>query len=304
MIVIAASLGAVAAVIGAGLLVRRLPSPVGRVRPYIVGSRVLLALPPDRLRSTAAPWHLRSLPAAITALLYSPPDAALDRRLRHAGVMRTHSADERRIRYRARRLLETAAGGVLGIGMGALAGLPALGVLAAAAVGAAGALSYGRGRLTRVIEGRRDRMSIELYTVNQLLAMHVRTGASPIAAARDVTNRGRGEVIAELAGVLRLHRAGLPFAEALEDKAADVPEVHVARCFRMLASAHQQGGDVAAGLLALSEDIRDDRREALRRAATKARAMMLVPIVAFLAPVLLLFVAAPVPWIVFRGFGH
>jgi hypothetical protein len=30
---------------------------------------------------------------------------------------------------------------------------------------------------------------------------------------------------------------------------------------------------------------------------------MLIPILLFLAPILILFVAAPLPWIVLRGFG-
>ena len=75
------------------------------------------------------------------------------------------------------------------------------------------------------------------------------------------------------------------------------------RCYRTLASGHERGAEVAAAMLALSEDVRDDRREALRRAATKGRALMLVPIVGILAPVLLLFVGAPLPWMVLREFG-
>jgi len=54
-----------------------------------------------------------------------------------------------------------------------------------------------------------------------------------------------------------------------------------------------------AALLAFSEDIRDDRREDLKKAATRRRAAMLVPIIALLAPVMLLFILAPIPRIVF-----
>ena len=54
-----------------------------------------------------------------------------------------------------------------------------------------------------------------------------------------------------------------------------------------------------AGLRALSEDLRDSRREEIRQTATKRRAAMLVPTIAVLAPVMLLFIAAPLPSIVF-----
>jgi hypothetical protein len=51
----------------------------------------------------------------------------------------------------------------------------------------------------------------------------------------------------------------------------------------------------------LSEDVREARREAIRRMATKRRAAMLIPTIAILAPIMLLFVAAPLPRIVFGG---
>ena len=56
---------------------------------------------------------------------------------------------------------------------------------------------------------------------------------------------------------------------------------------------------VADGLRALSEDLRDSRREEIRQTATRRRAAMLVPTIAVLAPVMLLFIAAPLPSIVF-----
>jgi hypothetical protein len=49
----------------------------------------------------------------------------------------------------------------------------------------------------------------------------------------------------------------------------------------------------------LSEDLRDARREDLRRVATKRRAAMLVPTIAILAPIMLLFIAAPLPSVIF-----
>jgi pilus assembly protein TadC len=108
-------------------------------------------------------------------------------------------------------------------------------------------------------------------------------------------------VVEELRDVLALHRGGRPMAEALELAARTTPEPHAARTYRLLATGVEYGADLAEGLRALSEDIRGQRVEALRRAATKRRAAMLVPIIAILAPVMLLFVAAPLPSIVFSG---
>src|SRR5690606_19695317 len=110
---------------------------------------------------------------------------------------------------------------------------------------------------------------------------------------------GRGAVVEELAEVLRAHRSGRRVTEALERAARTTPEPHAARTYKLLANGVEYGADLADGLRALSDDIREQRAEAFKRAATKRRAAMLVPIIAILAPVMLLFVAAPLPSIVF-----
>jgi pilus assembly protein TadC len=76
------------------------------------------------------------------------------------------------------------------------------------------------------------------------------------------------------------------------------PEPYCSRTYRLLASAEERGSDLAGSLLALSEDVRESRREAIKRSATKRRAAMLVPTIAVLAPVLIIFVAAPLPYLI------
>ena len=63
----------------------------------------------------------------------------------------------------------------------------------------------------------------------------------------------------------------------------------------------ERGVDLAGGLLALSEDLREARREQLHKDAVRRRAAMLVPTIGILAPIMLLFIAAPLPSIVL---GH
>jgi hypothetical protein len=135
-------------------------------------------------------------------------------------------------------------------------------------------------------------MRIELYTVNQLLAMHARVGGGVVQAVQRVVDRGNGAVVEELAEVLRMHRSGRRITDALEHAARTTPEPNAARTYKLLANGVEYGADLAEGLRALSEDIRDQRVEAMKRAATKRRAAMLVPIIAVLAPVMLLFIAA------------
>ena len=66
----------------------------------------------------------------------------------------------------------------------------ALATIGLTIVGVVYGASTARGRLDRAIRERAERMRIELYTINQLLAMHVRTGAGPMQAVQRVVDRG------------------------------------------------------------------------------------------------------------------
>lgn len=155
-----------------------------------------------------------------------------------------------------------------------------------------------KGRLEKAIAARRELMKIEIYTVNQLLAMRVRAGGGVIQAVTATTERGSGAVVAELREALRLHRSGWRGPDAFRRIAELTPEPFCSRTYRLLAAAEERGADLAGALLSLSEDVRETRRESIKRTATKRRAAMLVPTIAILAPVLILFVAAPLPYLI------
>jgi pilus assembly protein TadC len=145
-------------------------------------------------------------------------------------------------------------------------------------------------------------MRIEIYTINQLLAMHIRVGGGVTQAVQELVDRGAGDVIAELAEATRLHRNGMAASEAFDRAARLTPEPYCARTYSLLAAAEERGSDLGDALLALAEDVREGRRESMKQRATKQRAAMLIPTIAILAPVLLVFVAAPLPSIIFGTF--
>ena len=156
------------------------------------------------------------------------------------------------------------------------------------------------GGSTAGIADRRERIRLELYTVNQLLAMHVRTGAGPVqatAARRRPRCRARSSRSSPRCSAAM--RNGVAEPEAFRRAAELTPEPAAARTYKLFAAGAERGVDLADGLRALSEDLRDARREEIRQTATKRRAAMLVPTIAVLAPVMLLFIAAPLPSIVF-----
>jgi tight adherence protein C len=219
-------------------------------------------------------------------------------KLRQAGWYRAVSEEESLSAYRVAQLRSIAIFSSLGLVAGQVLGLSGLQRVLLMLLGLVIGATRQRSSLDSAIERRRETMRIEIYTINQLLAMRVRAGGGVVSAVQQVVARGEGGVIAELSDALRLHRSGWRASDAFRRIAELTPEPFCGRTYRLLASAEERGADLAPALLDLAEDVRETRRESIRRSATKRRAAMLVPTIAILAPVLILFVAAPLPYLI------
>jgi tight adherence protein C len=291
-----------------------LPPPArlaSRVRPYALHARTGLgrsadaapiarpgpALSASTLRALLHPL-IEGLAGRLGGLLDRAGEEAVLLRLQQARLLPGVPAERQVAEQRVRQLTSGVRwAGALGAGALLAGGDGGLTVLCGALGFVAGVARW-RGRIDRAIEERRRRIRVELYTVNQLLALHVRVGGGVVQALQRVVERGSGAVVEELAEVLALHRGGRRITDALAHAARTTPEPHAARTYLLLANGVEHGADLAESLRTLSEDLRSQRAEALKRAATRRRAAMLVPIIAILAPVMLLFIAAPLPSIV------
>lgn len=286
------------------LVIRPLPRLSGRVRPYVPAARAalgLVATPPGARPVGVVAPIVRSLGDALSRLVDAASEEELSRRLSQAGLFAEVPPAARVAGYRRRQLGSFAVGIVVGTGVGWAFGLGAPALVGLAALGAIVGATRQRGRLEQAIERRREQMRLEVYSVDQLLALRVRAGSGVLAAVGDVVGRGRGEVVGELKAALASVRAGTRPAEAFAHAAATTPEPHCARTYAALATAEERGSDLAVVLLALADDVRRARRELLRRRAVRRRAAMLIPIIALMAPVMLLFIIAPLPRIVLGG---
>jgi tight adherence protein C len=290
----------------AGLFVKPTPRLAARVRPYTIVARADLGRSADVL-GVAQPSALtrggtvsrlflpplRAFAARMGRLVETRSDEHLRLKLRQAGF-HDLTAEEYRIRALGQAALFTAVGATMGIAIRS----PLLTLLLALC-----GLIYGstrwKGRIDRAITDRRERVRLELYTVNQMLAIHLRTGAGPVQATQRIVDRGTGAMVEELDAVLTWIRSGVSEPEAFRRAAELTPEPSAARTYKLFAAGAERGVDLAGALRALSEDLRDARREDLRRVATKRRAAMLVPTIAILAPIMLLFIAAPLPSVIF-----
>lgn len=298
-----AILAAAVSALALGLLFRAIVPPPrrlhARVDPYVSPTLSALTASGDRgpIQSVFGPM-MRDIANSVGRALDRSGSGVTLLRLRQAGWFGGLTEPEMITSYRMTQLRALVAGLVTAALLGQVLGAsPAL-RLVLVGLGALFGATRTRGRLDKAIETRRDTMTVEIYTVNQLLAMRVRAGGGVIQAVTATTERGSGEVVTELEEALRLHRSGWRGPDAFRRIAELTPEPFCARTYRLLASAEERGADLAGALLSLSEDVRETRRESVKRTATKRRAAMLVPTIAILAPVLILFVAAPLPYLI------
>lgn len=282
---------------------RPLPRISGRVRPYGPSARASLGLSLSMQESTSG--VVRPMVVALADGLSTLVDATtadeLARRLDQAGMFTGLAATERVAAYRQAQLGSCVVGLAVGASVGWALGWPMPGILGGAVLGAVVGATRRRGRLDKAIAVRKERMRLEVYTLDQLLALRIRAGSGVLAAVSDVVSRGHGVVVEEMAEAMATVRAGTRPIDAFGRLAETTVEPHCARTYGALAAAEERGSDLAGILFALADDVRRTRRESLRRRAVRRRAAMLVPIIALLAPVMLLFIVAPLPRIVLGG---
>lgn len=231
----------------------------------------------------------QSVADVLSQVIDAGDDVYLRLRLRQAGFLDTTPAQ-----FRMRQLIYTIVGALGFAGAGLLFKSTIL-TLVGFFGGAIWGVSIWRSRIKKSIDDRSERMRIELYTVAQLIAMQMRTGHGGVAAVQHVIQRGRGPVVRELAEALSWMSGGMGQADAYDRLSNETPEPAAGRLYRSLADGVRSGGDLAASLLSISDDLRAERREELERSATKRRGAMLIPTILFMAPVVMIFLMAPLP---------
>lgn len=289
------------AAISAFCLVRGLlhsPTRLGpRLAPYTDRARGQLgtAIPARLAAGARTAWGpiITAASDRLATALGSGSTAELELRLRQAGLGHITAAA-----YRRRQLVYTVAGLAIGITLALLLRLSTtLAVIVAVAASAAGAIRW-RAKLDGLLDDRRTLMRAEAHTVCQMLAIWLRTGDTPSGALDRLAQRTSGVVPGELAEAAAQIRSGSPPAEVLERIAARTAEPSAARLYRLYGATWSAGGDPAA-LLALSDSLRASRRDAIARTMARRRVAMALPLVAVIAPILILFIAAALPSIVF-----
>lgn len=296
------------------LTVRQLVPPrsslASRVEPYLALSRSRLGTgartsalrlvvsdePASALRSVFGPV-LGTGAERLSRLIDAADNEQLERRLRQAGQVHPDVH-----RHRMRQLVSALAGCLGGLGLGALVFGSSAGASVLFGCFAVAGLSMQRGALDRAIRTRNERIRSEVPAFAQLLAVHLRTGHGPVEALRHVAQRLDGPVSSECREALGVIAGGLAPQSVFEDLASGTAEPAAARLYRLLASSIRGGGDVVDPLLAIANEIRAEQREAIARRAVQRRSVMVIPLLLLVAPVMVIFVAAALPSLVFGSF--
>ena len=153
--------------------------------------------------------------------------------------------------------------------------------------------------LRRATTRRAARMRSDLPTISAILSPKLENRKSLMVAVAEVAEAGSGPVIDDLTRAIGLIAAGYGAPEALTLIALECPEEAAARFYRFLAAATQGGIDLPKALLDLADALRTQRREEVERSAARRQMSMVLPDLAFMAPVLLLFLLAPLPRMLF-----
>jgi tight adherence protein C len=275
----------------------RRPTLADRLAPYLgaLGPRRSRLLSPDGPPPTGVTGALRpvvdDLGQRLQRLL-GDDGRDLQSRLAASGSTNTPSG------FRT----EQATWGLAGFagGLGLTLGLLALGrsvspvfaLLVAGAFAAVGVVARDRS-LTRAVEARRERARVEFPTVVDLVCLAVTAGESLRGALDLVARAGNGPLAAELRLALRVARTGVPLAEALEARAAQLGLGPFDRFVGAVVAAQERGMPLADALRAMAFDVREAEKRQVIETAGRKQVSMLVPVVALILPVAIVFAFFP-----------
>ncbi|WP_317229417.1 type II secretion system F family protein [Clavibacter sp. MX14-G9D] len=204
-------------------------------------------------------------------------------------------------RHRSRQLVALVLGTSTGVLVVALVGgaaltsgsLPPAQLVAVPVVAAVTGLVACDSALDRRARRRVARISAELPTVLEFLALSLAAGEGLLDALRRVARVGSGELAGELGRVVADVGTGIAVARAFEDLARRLALPPVSRLVDQLAGSLERGTPLAEVLRAQAQDVREVAKRDLLESAGRKEVAMLVPLVFLILPLTILFALFP-----------
>lgn len=168
--------------------------------------------------------------------------------------------------------------------------------------GAVAAVAYDTLLTTRA-KSRRARLTDELPTTLEFLALCLSAGEGFLDALRRVAAIGSGELTGELRHVVLAVGTGSPLAEALSEMAGRLQLPGLSRAVDQVIAALEHGAPLAGVLHAQAGDAREDAKRVLIEQAGRKEILMLLPLVFLILPLSVLFAIYPGLFILRLGIG-
>nr|WP_244632005.1 type II secretion system F family protein [Microbacterium sp. Se63.02b] len=150
---------------------------------------------------------------------------------------------------------------------------------------------------------RRTRLTDELPTTLEFLALCLSAGEGFLESLRRVAGVGSGELTAELRQVVLAVGTGSPVADALGEVSRRLELPGLSRAIDQVIAALEQGAPLAAVLHAQAGDAREGAKRTLIEQAGRKEILMLLPLVFLILPLSVLFAVYPGLFILRLGIG-
>lgn len=157
--------------------------------------------------------------------------------------------------------------------------------------------------LTTRVKARLGRLSDELPTTLEFLALCLSAGEGFLEGLRRVAAVGSGELTAELRQVILAVGTGSPLADALAEMATRLRQPGLSRAVDQITAALEHGAPLAAVLHAQAADAREDAKRTLIEQAGRRELLMMLPLVFLILPLSVLFAVFPGVFILQLGLG-
>lgn len=168
--------------------------------------------------------------------------------------------------------------------------------------GATAAVGYDM-LLSARAKARRGRLTDELPTTWEFLALCLSAGEGFLDSLRRVSAVGSGELTGELRQVVLAVGTGSPLADALSELANRLQLPGLSRAIDQVVAALEHGAPLAAVLQAQAGDAREDAKRTLIEQAGRKEILMLLPLVFLILPLSVLFAIYPGLFILRLGIG-
>ncbi|MBO0982107.1 type II secretion system F family protein [Microbacterium sp. SD291] len=157
--------------------------------------------------------------------------------------------------------------------------------------------------LTARAKARRARLTDELPTTLEFLALCLSAGEGFLDALRRVAAIGSGELTGELRQVVLAVGTGSPLADALGEMSSRLQLPGLSRAVDQVTAALEHGAPLAGVLHAQAGDAREDAKRVLIEQAGRKEILMLLPLVFLILPMSVLFAIYPGLFILRLGIG-